>query len=113
MKTRFAHIDKMKTGVNLLLSLMLFLLIGCDYSDDKLIVRNDNETSVAFMIPADPNYFPASKDEQATELDKQGNDSLMNIVAKYEPNVDDFGGVHFLANNSERRVYTLIQSGKK
>ena len=94
--------------MRLLLTLLLFTitLISCDFTDDKLIIVNNSNDKVAFIIPAEPDYFPTTLDTNEIS-DKNLNDSLLNTYAKYELDKDSFGGIHFLESDSSKRIWTF------
>ncbi len=79
-------------------------MTGCDFSDDKLIVINASRDSIAFIIPAEPNYFPTSDNLEESRLNKRLNDSLLMTIAKYDPKEESFGGVHFLKGDSTKHI---------
>lgn len=89
-----------------LIPIIILTLIGCDFSDNKLIIENKSDNSIAFIIPAEPNYFPTSNDSKK-KFNKKRNDSLLNIYAKFDPNEESFGGVHFLAKKSKKNILTF------
>jgi hypothetical protein len=79
-------------------------LTSCDFSDAKLIIRNQSSDSIAFIIPAEPNYFPTSDTIGGPQLNKHINDSLLATYAKYNPEDESFGGVHFLAKDTMKHL---------
>jgi hypothetical protein len=83
------------------------MLIACDFSDDKLVVKNNSKDSIAFIIPAEPNYFPTSHDNNDPRKNNKINVSLLNTFAKYRAENDGFGGVHFLAGYSSKHIHTF------
>jgi len=82
-------------------TLIFISLSGCDFSDYKLKVWNNTKDSIAFIIPTQDN-FPTLDSENT--LSKKENDSLLKTVVFYDAKDDDpFGGVHFLAANSDKK----------
>jgi len=80
-------------------------IYSCDFSDNKLQVWNNSKDSIAFIILTEPNYFPTSNTDNG--LSKIENDSLLKTLAKYDPTNESFGGVHFLAGNSNKHLMTF------
>lgn len=78
---------------------------SCDFSDNKLQVWNNSKDSIAFIIPTEPNYFPTTNSDNG--LSKSENDSLLKTKAKYDPNNESFGGVHFLAGDTNKHLMTF------
>lgn len=89
-----------------MLFLFTFTLISCDFADNKLIVVNSSSDTIAFIIPGEPNYFPTKFGTDEIE-DEKLNDSLLNTYAKYDPAKGSFGGVHFLAGDTLKNVWTF------
>jgi hypothetical protein len=85
--------------------LITLTIYSCDFSDNKLQVWNNSKDSIAFIIPTEPNYFPTSNTDNG--LSKSENDSLLKTLAKYDPTNESFGGVHFLAGNSNKHLMTF------
>ena len=85
--------------------LITIIIYGCDFSDNKLQVWNNSKDSIAFLIPTEPDYFPTSSADNG--LSKSENDSLLKTRAKYDPTNESFGGVHFLAGNSNKHLLTF------
>lgn len=96
----------MKTRNYFLLIFITLSFISCDFSDNKLVVINNSKDSIAFIIPAEPNYFPTS-DNEGSVKNKHVNDSLLNTIAKYDPKEESFGGVHFLVGDSTKHLFTF------
>jgi len=94
-----------KTYFYYCLILITLTIYSCDFSDNKLQVWNNSKDSIAFIIPTEPNYFPTSNTDNG--LSKSENDSLLKTVAKYDPASESFGGVHFLAGNSNKHLMTF------
>lgn len=88
----------------LILLAFICFMTGCDFTDDKLIVANLTHDSIAFIIPAEPNYFPSSYDSKDSTMNKQYNDGLLTTIAKYDPQHESFGGVHFLVGDSTKHI---------
>ena len=82
-------------------------MTGCDFGDNKLVVANMTHDSIAFIIPAESNYFPTGYDSKDPRINKHVNDSLMNTIAKYDPENESFGGVHFLAGDSTNHLWAF------
>lgn len=85
----------------------ILLLTSCDFTDDKLKIVNETKDSIAFIIPTEPNYFATFEDSQESSFNKQLNDSLLNVVAKYDPKDESFGGVHFLEGDSAKHLHSF------
>ena len=91
--------------ISFFLTLNLINLSSCDFTDSKLKVWNNTKDSIAFIIPTEPNYFPTTDSDNA--LSKSENDSLLGTRAKYNPNDESFGGVHFLAGDANKNLMTF------
>jgi len=91
--------------ISFFLTLIFISLSSCDFTDNKLKVWNNTKDSIAFIIPTEPNYFPMTDSDNA--LSKSENDSLLGTRAKYDPNDESFGGVHFLAGDSNKNLMTF------
>ncbi len=101
-------IAKNDKGIFITFTLITLFILGCDFSDSKLIVINNSKDSIAFIIPAEPNYFPtSSNDSNNPRENKHINDSLLNTVAKYNPKMESYGGVHFLIGDSAKHILTF------
>ena len=84
------------------MTFIFICLSSCDFSDYKLKVWNNTKDSIAFIIPTQDN-FPTINFENT--LSKKENDSLLNTRVSYDAKDNDpFGGVHFLAANSEKKL---------
>ena len=99
---------KIHRGIKIVFIILSMALTCCDFADDKLIIINDSSDSLAFIIPSEPNYFPTIFSDDSN-VDKKVNDSLLNTYALYnpDPNMESFGGVHFLNGHNKRNVMTF------
>ena len=85
------------------LTILFVSISGCDFIDNKLKVWNNTKDSIAFIIPTLLDNFPTLDSENT--ISKSKNDSLLKTRATYDPKDDDsFGGVHFLAPNSNQNL---------
>lgn len=73
--------------------------------DNKLVVHNNTDSTIAFLIPQEPNYFPTT-DQPDTILEKKINDSLLDTRAKVIM-TNSTGGVHFIKANSSENIGTF------
>ncbi len=91
------------------IGLILICCPSCDYGDRKLKVWNYSPDSIAFIIPAEPNYFPTENESFGNSKAKHINDSLLNTYAKYDAHSDgqSMGGVHFVLKDSVERPLTF------
>ncbi len=87
------------------LILIIINLCSCDFSDNKLKIWNNSKDFIAFIIPAEPDYFPTTDSDNT--LSESKNDSLLRTRAKYDPKEESFGGVHFLASDSKKNLMTF------
>ena len=96
--------DNMKHRIQLLTITIAASLTSCDFIDKKLVVVNNTKDSIAFIIPAEPNYFPTFDNSKDPRENKELNEKLLNTIAKYDPEKESFGGVHFLVGDSSKHV---------
>jgi len=88
------------------ISIILSTFNYCDSTDMKLKVRNDSDSSVFFIIPIEPDYFPTTE-KSDSNFKKKKNDSLLNIKPMLDQKNGGFGGVHFVKKHSTKKVWAF------
>lgn len=96
----------MKKIISIITFLFLILQItGCDFIDNKLAVHNNTDSTIAFLIPQEPNYFPTGGEPDNITC-RQRNDSLLDTKVKM-PIAELEGGVHFVSAHAVQHVRTF------
>ncbi len=77
-------------------------ITSCDFKDSKLVVHNNTDSAIAFIIPQEKDQFPTTS-QQDSIAGKERNDSMLDKTISMAGAYDQ-QGVHFVKANSSRPI---------